>query len=52
MNVILELPSSSGEHNGIWIIVNSLTKITQFVSIKAMFTLDQLAKLYVEKVVS
>lgn len=36
---------------GIWVIVDKLTKTTRFLAIKVMFTLDKLAKLYVDKIV-
>ncbi|KAL0560461.1 hypothetical protein IC582_000866 [Cucumis melo] len=38
--------------DGIWVIVDRLTKTTRFIPIKMTSTLDQLARLYVDKIVS
>ncbi|TYK27290.1 DNA/RNA polymerases superfamily protein [Cucumis melo var. makuwa] len=37
-------------HDGIWVIVDRLTKMTRFIPIKMTSTLDQLARLYVDKI--
>lgn len=52
MNFLFELPRSENDYNGIWVIVERLTKITCFLSVKVIFTLDRLAKLYVDKPIS
>ncbi|KAA0047049.1 Retrotransposable element Tf2 [Cucumis melo var. makuwa] len=39
-------------HDGIWVIVDRLTKTVRFLPVKVTFTLDKLAKLYVDKIVS
>ncbi|KAA0058337.1 DNA/RNA polymerases superfamily protein [Cucumis melo var. makuwa] len=46
------LPRTSNGHDGIWVIIDRLTKTTQFIPVKATFTLDQLARLYVDKIMS
>ncbi|KAL0549082.1 hypothetical protein IC582_013562 [Cucumis melo] len=39
-------------YDGIWVIVDRLTRTARFILIKVTSTLDQLAKLYVDKIVS
>ncbi|KAA0063169.1 DNA/RNA polymerases superfamily protein [Cucumis melo var. makuwa] len=52
MDFLFGLPRTSSGHDGIWVIVDRLTKTTRFIPIKATSTLDQLARLYVDKIVS
>ncbi|KAA0040721.1 DNA/RNA polymerases superfamily protein [Cucumis melo var. makuwa] len=52
MDFLFGLPRTSNGHDGIWVIVDRLTKTTRFISMKATSTLDQLARLYVDKIVS
>ena len=52
MDFLFGLPHSSSGHDGIWVIVDKLTKSVRFISTKVMSTLDQLAKLYVDRIVS
>ncbi|KAL0549969.1 hypothetical protein IC582_014464 [Cucumis melo] len=52
MDFLFGLPRTSSGHDGIWVIVDRLTKTTQFIPIKMTSTLDQLARLYVDKIVS
>ncbi|KAA0058926.1 reverse transcriptase [Cucumis melo var. makuwa] len=52
MNFLFGLPLTSSGHDGIWVIVDRLTKTARFIPIKATSTLDQLARLYVNKIVS
>ncbi|XP_038874993.1 uncharacterized protein LOC120067515 [Benincasa hispida] len=39
-------------HDGIWVIIDRLTKIARFLPVKATYYLDKLAKMYVAEVVS
>ncbi|KAA0043430.1 hypothetical protein E6C27_scaffold1639G00400 [Cucumis melo var. makuwa] len=50
MDFLFGLPRTSNGHDGIWVIVDRLTKTTRFISVKATSTLDQLARLYVDKI--
>ncbi|TYK00184.1 DNA/RNA polymerases superfamily protein [Cucumis melo var. makuwa] len=50
MDFLFGLPRTSNGHDGIWVIVDRLTKTTRFISVKATSTLDQLARLYVYKI--
>ncbi|KAA0066851.1 reverse transcriptase [Cucumis melo var. makuwa] len=52
MDFLFGLPRTSRGYDGIWVIVDRLTKTMRFIPIKVMFTLDQLAKLYVDRIVS
>ncbi|KAA0047501.1 hypothetical protein E6C27_scaffold498G001280 [Cucumis melo var. makuwa] len=52
MDFLFGLPRTSNGHDGIWVIVDRLTKMARFIPIKATSTLDQLARLYVDKIVS
>ncbi|TYK09557.1 DNA/RNA polymerases superfamily protein [Cucumis melo var. makuwa] len=46
------LPRTSSGHDSIWVIVDRLTKTARLLPIKATSMLDQLARLYVDKIVS
>ncbi|KAA0060066.1 DNA/RNA polymerases superfamily protein [Cucumis melo var. makuwa] len=52
MDFLFGLPRTSSGHDDIWVIVDRLTKTTRFIPIKMTSTLDQLARLYVDKIVS
>ncbi|KAA0067805.1 Retrotransposable element Tf2 [Cucumis melo var. makuwa] len=52
MDFLFGLPRTSSGYDGIWVIVDRLTKTVRFISIKVTSTLDQLARLHVDKIVS
>ena len=52
MDFLFGLPRTSRGYDGIWVIADRLTKTAQFIPIKVMSTLDQLAKLYIDRIVS
>ncbi|KAL0556604.1 hypothetical protein IC582_005118 [Cucumis melo] len=52
MDFLFGLPRTSCGHDGIWIIVDRLAKTTRFIPVKATSILDELARLYVDKIVS
>ncbi|KAA0033237.1 DNA/RNA polymerases superfamily protein [Cucumis melo var. makuwa] len=52
MDFLFRLPRTSSGHDAIWVIVEKLTKTTRFILVKAISMLDQLARLYVDKIVS
>ncbi|KAA0040646.1 DNA/RNA polymerases superfamily protein [Cucumis melo var. makuwa] len=52
LDFLFGLPRTSSRHDGIWVIVDRLTKTTRFIPIKMTSTLDQLVRLYVDKIVS
>ncbi|GJW28081.1 putative reverse transcriptase domain-containing protein [Tanacetum coccineum] len=49
---IVRLPKIKRGHDAIWVIVDRLTKSAHFVPIKETFSLEKLATLYVEEIVS
>ncbi|KAL0561549.1 hypothetical protein IC582_001983 [Cucumis melo] len=52
MDFLFGLPRTMNGNDGIWVIVDRLTKTARFLPVKLTFTLDKLAKLYVDKIVS
>ncbi|KAA0055470.1 DNA/RNA polymerases superfamily protein [Cucumis melo var. makuwa] len=50
MDFLFGLPRTSRGYDSIWVIVDRFTKKARFIPIKATSTLDQLAKLYVDKI--
>ena len=51
MNFVTGLPRTQRKNDAIWVIVDRLTKSTHFLPIRWGFTLDQLAKRYVDEIV-
>jgi len=51
MDFIVGLPRTSTHHDAIWVIVDRLTKSAHFLAIKVIFTVEQLAELYLKEVV-
>ncbi|TYJ96623.1 Retrovirus-related Pol polyprotein from transposon opus [Cucumis melo var. makuwa] len=52
MDFLFGLSHITNGHDGIWVIVDRVTKTARFLPVKVTFTLDKLAKLYVDKIVS
>ena len=51
MDFVMGLPRPTFGHDGIRVIVDRLTKSTHFLAIKATYSLDKLAQLYVNEIV-
>ena len=51
MDFVMGLPRTTFVHNGIWVIADRLTKSTHFLAIRATYSLDKLAQLYVNEIV-
>src|SRR5665811_273260 len=51
MDFIVGLPKSSRGNDSIWVIVDRLTKVSHFIPVKTTYRSDQLAQLYVNKIV-
>ena len=51
MDFIMGLPLTQRKHNAIWVIVDRLTKSAHFIAMRNMWTLDQLARAYLEEIV-
>ena len=46
------VPRSPKGHEAIWVIVDRMTKIAHFIPIKMTYSLDQLAQIYIDEIVS
>ncbi|CAL2250755.1 unnamed protein product [Prunus armeniaca] len=51
MDFVFKLPRTSKGHDGIWVIVDRLTKSAHFLPIKETYPLTRLAKLFVDEIV-
>lgn len=51
MDFIVGLPRTSLDHDTIWVVVDKLTKLANFLPIKSTYTLDELVQVYVKEVV-
>ncbi|CAL2228611.1 unnamed protein product [Prunus armeniaca] len=51
MDFVFKLPCTSKGHDGIWVIVDRLTKSAHFLPIKETYSLSRLAKLFVDEIV-
>ena len=51
MNFLFKLPHTQKRHNGAWVIVDWHTKSTHFLPIRETYSLQKLAKLFVEEIV-
>ena len=49
---ITGLPRTRRGNNAIWVIVDTLTKVAHFLPIKTSYRADELARLYVSRIVS
>ena len=52
MDFVVGLPRTRSGRDAVWVIVDRLTKSAHFLAINMSFSLDQLAKIYVNEVVS
>jgi len=52
MDFLFGLSRTSASVDGIWVIIDRLTKTARFLLVKATFTLDRLAQMYVDRIVS
>jgi transposase InsO family protein len=52
MDFIVGLPKSIRFHDAIWVIVDILTKVAHFIPVKTTFNANQLAQLYMSRIVS
>jgi hypothetical protein len=50
MDFIVGLPRSPKGHDSIWVIVDRLTKVAHFVSVKVDYRVEKLADLYIENI--
>ncbi|GJU63303.1 putative reverse transcriptase domain-containing protein [Tanacetum coccineum] len=52
MDFITKLPRSSSGHDAIWVIVDRLTKSAHFLAIREDYSMEKLARLYIDEIVS
>jgi transposase InsO family protein len=52
MDFITGLPWSNRGHDSIWVIVDRLTKVAHFISVKTNFNGRHLAEIYISRIVS
>ena len=52
MDFVIGLPRSPKGHEAIWVIVDRMTKTTHFILVKMNYSLDQLAQIYIDEIVS
>ena len=50
MDFIVGLPRTQKGHDAIWVIVDRLTKVAHFISVKTAFTVSKLAELYIDNI--
>ena len=51
MDFVSGFPLTQQKHDSIWVIVDKLTKLTHFISVRMDYSLDRLAELYVEEII-
>ena len=51
MDFMTALPRTSTGYDMVWVVVDKLTKIAHFISLKTGFTMEKLAQVYVEEIV-
>ncbi|GJR21854.1 hypothetical protein Tco_0970381 [Tanacetum coccineum] len=52
MDFITKLPRSSSGHDAIWVIVDRLTRSTYFLEIREDYSMEKLARLYIDEIVA
>ena len=52
MDFVTGLPRSPKGHEAIWVIVDRMTKTSHFIPVKMTYSLDQLAQIYIDEIVS
>ncbi|GJS56621.1 reverse transcriptase domain-containing protein [Tanacetum coccineum] len=52
MDFITKLPRSSSGHDAIWVIVDRLTKSAHFLEIREDYSMEKLARLYIDEIVA
>ncbi|VVA31265.1 PREDICTED: retrotransposon, partial [Prunus dulcis] len=51
MDFVFKLPLTRNKHDGVWVIVDRLTKSAHFLRVRANYTLNKLAKLFIDEIV-
>ncbi len=51
MDFVIVLPHTQKNHDAVWVIVDRLTKFAHFLPVRMDYSMDRLAKLYIDEVV-
>ncbi|KAI5316201.1 hypothetical protein L3X38_045377 [Prunus dulcis] len=51
MDFVFKLPRTRNKHDGVWVIVDRLTKSAHFLPVRANYTLTKLAQLFIDEIV-
>ena len=51
MDFVSDFPLTQRKHDSVWVIVDRLTKSAHFLSVRLDYSMDRLAKLYVNEIV-
>ena len=51
MDFVMGLPRTRSKKNGVWVIVDHLTKSSHFLAMKTTDSMNSLAKLYIQEIV-
>ena len=51
IDFVTHFPRTSGKHDAVWVVVNRLTKSTQFLDVLMTFTLEEFYRLYIREIV-
>ena len=51
MDFVVGLPKTTSGNDAIWVVVDRLTKLAQFITIKATFLVEKLTEIYVSQIV-
>ena len=51
IDFVSSLPRTSSDYDAIWVMVDKLTKTAHFLPIKKTYSIDRLARLYVNRIV-
>ena len=51
MDFVSGFPLTQQKHGSVWVIVDNLTKLAQFIPVKMDYSMDRLAELYVEEII-
>ncbi|VVA40895.1 PREDICTED: retrotransposon, partial [Prunus dulcis] len=51
MDFVFKLPRTQSKHDGVWVIVDRLTKSAHFLPMRANYSLNKLAKIFIDEIV-
>ena len=50
IDFVTHLPQTSRGHDAVWVIVDRLTKLAHFLTVRMTFTLEEFCKLYIREI--